>query len=112
MQGRNATTRSRPSRYSESQAVGNRGPRPGLGPGPIGFGSGTVIHSSERETLILTCPYLQARRPAASRAERFPRKIMVDLFDGKLHGERPAQVHFVESVEGGQSTTTSPWTSG
>ena len=25
---------------------------------------------------------------------------MVDLFDGKLHGERPAQVHFVESVEG------------
>ena len=25
---------------------------------------------------------------------------MIDLFDGKLHGERPAQVHFVESVEG------------
>ena len=25
---------------------------------------------------------------------------MIDLFDGKLHGEKPAQVHFVESIEG------------
>ncbi len=67
----------------------------------IGFGSGTVIHSSDKEALILTCAHifkLDGSRQAAP--ERFPRKIMVDLFDGKLHGERPAQVHFVESVEG------------
>jgi len=72
-----------------------------LAQGSVGFGSGTVIHSSQKETLILTCAHifkLDGQRQAA--AERFPRKIMVDLFDGKLHGERPAQVHFVESVEG------------
>ena len=34
------------------------------------------------------------------RPSEFPRKIMIDLFDGKLHGENPAQVHFVETVEG------------
>ena len=51
--------------------------------------------------MILTCAHIfkldgrGKRRPNA-----FPRKIMIDLFDGKLHGERPAQVHFVESVEG------------
>ena len=72
-----------------------------LAQGSIGFGSGTVIHSSERETLILTCAHIfKLDGPRQAAPERFPRKIMVDLFDGKLHGERPAQVHFVESVEG------------
>jgi thiol-disulfide isomerase/thioredoxin len=72
-----------------------------LGKGSVGFGSGTVIHSSPKEALILTCAHifkLEGHRQAAP--ERFPRKIMIDLFDGKLHGEKPAQVHFVESVEG------------
>ena len=72
-----------------------------LAQGSIGFGSGTVIHSSEKESLILTCAHifkLDGQRQAPP--QRFPRKIMIDLFDGKLHGEHPAQVHFVESVEG------------
>ncbi len=72
-----------------------------LAQGSIGFGSGTVIHSSDKESIILTCAHifkLEGQRQAPP--QRFPRKIMIDLFDGKLHGERPAQVHFVESVEG------------
>ncbi len=31
---------------------------------------------------------------------RFPRKIMIDLFDGNLTGTKPAKVHFLEAVEG------------
>jgi thiol-disulfide isomerase/thioredoxin len=72
-----------------------------LAQGSIGFGSGTVIHSTDDEALILTCAHifkLDGRRQAAP--QQFPRRIMVDLFDGKLHGENPAQVHFVETVEG------------
>jgi thiol-disulfide isomerase/thioredoxin len=72
-----------------------------LARGSVGFGSGTVISSSPKESLILTCAHifkLDGQRQAPP--QRFPRKIMVDLFDGKLHGEHPAQVHFVESVEG------------
>ena len=72
-----------------------------LAQGSVGFGSGTIIHSSSKEALILTCAHifkLDGMRQASP--DRFPRKIMIDLFDGKLHGERPAQVHFVESVEG------------
>jgi hypothetical protein len=72
-----------------------------LAQGSVGFGSGTVIHSTPKESLILTCAHifkLDGRRQAPP--SQFPRKIMIDLFDGKLHGERPAQVHYVESVEG------------
>ncbi len=67
----------------------------------IGFGSGTIIHSSPKESLIITCAHifkLDGRRQAAP--SEFPRRIMVDLFDGKLRGTSPAQVHYVESVEG------------
>jgi thiol-disulfide isomerase/thioredoxin len=72
-----------------------------LAPGSVGFGSGTIVHSTANEAIILTCAHifkLDGRRQAAP--NKFPRKIMIDLFDGKLHGERPAQVHFVESIEG------------
>ncbi|MFO0888654.1 MAG: thioredoxin domain-containing protein [Isosphaeraceae bacterium] len=69
-----------------------------LAQGSIGFGSGTVIHSTPDEALILTCAHIfKLDGPRQARPDRFPRKVMVDLFDGKLHGERPAQVHFVES---------------
>jgi hypothetical protein len=72
-----------------------------LAQGSVGFGSGTIIHSTPEESLILTCAHIFKvdghRQPPPN---RFNRKIMIDLFDGKLHGERPAQVHFVESVEG------------
>jgi thiol-disulfide isomerase/thioredoxin len=72
-----------------------------LAQGSVGFGSGTIIYSSPKESLILTCAHifkLDGRRQAPPAS--FPRKILVDLFDGKLHGEHPAQVHAVEWVEG------------
>src|SRR5262249_6691504 len=31
---------------------------------------------------------------------QFPRRIMIDLFDGNLQGTKPAKVHFLEAVEG------------
>jgi thiol-disulfide isomerase/thioredoxin len=72
-----------------------------LSQGAVGFGSGTIISSSPQESLILTCAHIfKLDGPRQAPPDRFPRQIMVDLFDGKLHGERPAQVHFVESVEG------------
>jgi thiol-disulfide isomerase/thioredoxin len=66
-----------------------------------GFGSGTVIHSTPEESLILTCGHifkLEGRRQVAP--ADFPRRIMVDLFDGNLQGTKPAKVHFVEAVQG------------
>jgi thiol-disulfide isomerase/thioredoxin len=67
----------------------------------IGFGSGTVIHSTPEESLIITCAHifkLDGRRQAPPKD--FPRRIMIDLFDGKLRGTSPAQVHYLETVEG------------
>ncbi len=71
-----------------------------IGTRSTGFGSGTVIYSSPEESLILTCAHIfkldgQKQAPPS----RFPRRIMIDLFDGKLEGTDPARVHFVESVE-------------
>ncbi len=70
--------------------------------GSVGFGSGTIIRSTPDETIILTCAHIfkmdgVRQQPHPS---RFPLKIQVDLFDGTLHGMRPAQVHPVESVRG------------
>ncbi len=51
--------------------------------------------------MILTCAHIfkiDGRKPAAP--AQFPRRIMIDLFDGKLKGTDPARVHFLESVEG------------
>jgi thiol-disulfide isomerase/thioredoxin len=66
-----------------------------------GFGSGTVIHSTPEESLVLTCAHifkLDGRKQAPP--SRFPRRIVIDLFDGKLEGTDPARVHYAESVEG------------
>ena len=71
-----------------------------IGDRSTGFGSGTVIYSTPEESLILTCAHifkLDGRKPAPP--SKFPRRIMIDLFDGKLQGTDPAKVHFVESVE-------------
>jgi thiol-disulfide isomerase/thioredoxin len=73
-----------------------------LGPHSVGFGSGTIIHSTPQEALILTCAHIfkmegRSQQPPPG---RFPRTIMIDLFDGQLRGTRPAQVHFLETVEG------------
>ncbi len=67
----------------------------------IGFGSGTVIHSTPEESLIITCAHifkLDGRRQAPP--AQFPLRIKIDLFDGKLRGTSPAQVHYLETVEG------------
>ncbi|HZW29092.1 MAG TPA: trypsin-like peptidase domain-containing protein, partial [Isosphaeraceae bacterium] len=71
-------------------------------PHSVGFGSGTIIHSTPKASLILTCAHVfkiegRAKQPLP---REFPRKIMIDLFDGQLRGTRPAQVHYLESVEG------------
>lgn len=64
------------------------------GSGSIGFGSGTIIHSTPEESLILTCAHIfkmegQRQVPPS----KFPRKITIDIFDGKLKGQ---QVHPIE----------------
>src|SRR5262249_58895144 len=72
-----------------------------IGSRSTGFGSGTVISSTENESLILTCAHIfkiDGRKPVPPK--QFPRRIAIDLFDGKLKGTDPAQVHFVETVEG------------
>jgi thiol-disulfide isomerase/thioredoxin len=66
-----------------------------------GFGSGTVIYSTPEESLVLTCAHifkLDGKKQVV--ATEFPRRIMIDLFDGDLKGTNPAVVHFLESVEG------------
>lgn len=73
-----------------------------LGQGSVGFGSGTIISSTPEESLILTCAHvfkLEGRRQQPH-ASQFPRKIMIDLFDGNLRGTKPAHVAFAETVEG------------
>jgi thiol-disulfide isomerase/thioredoxin len=72
-----------------------------LGSNSVGYGSGTIISSTPEESLIVTCAHIfkiEGRRPVPP--GEFPRKILVDLFDGQLQGTRPAQVHFLEAVAG------------
>lgn len=61
----------------------------------VNFGSGTIIHSTPEETIILTCAHIfqieGSRQPIPP--SKFPRPIRVDLFDGQLHGLNPAMVH-------------------
>jgi thiol-disulfide isomerase/thioredoxin len=64
----------------------------------IGYGSGTVIHSTEDEAIVLTCAHIfhieelrQSPTPA-----KFPLKVKVDLFDGRLSGGKTPQVHTAE----------------
>lgn len=69
------------------------------GQGSIGFGSGTIVHSTPKEAIILTCAHIfkmEGRRQA--RPSEFPNRIVIELFDGQLRGQ---QVHFAnESCEG------------
>ena len=69
-----------------------------IGNRSTGFGSGTVVYSTPKESLVLTCAHIfkiDGRKPTAP--AKFPRKIMIDLFDGKLQGQK---VNYLESVEG------------
>ncbi|MGE3820157.1 MAG: thioredoxin domain-containing protein [Isosphaeraceae bacterium] len=74
------------------------------GQGAIGFGSGTVIYSSPTESIILTCAHIfKLEGRAQVPPSRFPQKITVDLFDGKLSGYKPAQVHYANETHPGQA---------
>jgi thiol-disulfide isomerase/thioredoxin len=71
------------------------------GQGSMGFGSGTIIHSTPEESIILTCAHifkLEGRQQAPP--SRFPRRIEVDLFDGKLSGQ---MVHYANESHPGQA---------
>lgn len=71
------------------------------GNGSIGFGSGTIIHSTPEESIILTCAHIfkVENRPQASPAN-FKLPITVDLFDGVLHSKKEPRVHQVAEVKG------------
>jgi thiol-disulfide isomerase/thioredoxin len=76
-----------------------QGPR-----GMMGFGSGTVIYSDPEQAIILTCAHifkLDGGRQAPP--SKFPNPIQVDLFDGKLSGQQPAQVHYARETYKGQA---------
>jgi thiol-disulfide isomerase/thioredoxin len=61
--------------------------------GSIGFGSGTIIHSSPQESIILTCAHIfKMEHGPQYPPSRFPLRITVDLFDGNLNGQT---VHYV-----------------
>jgi thiol-disulfide isomerase/thioredoxin len=74
-------------------------------PNSVGFGSGTIIHSTPEESIILTCAHIfqidGAKQPVPP--SKFPRKIRIDLFDGQLHGLQPAMVHPVEEGVPGEA---------
>ncbi|SIO07194.1 Trypsin-like peptidase domain-containing protein [Singulisphaera sp. GP187] len=70
------------------------------GNGTIGFGSGTIIHSTAEESIILTCAHIfkvEGRAPTTPANFRLP--VTVDLFDGVLHSKEEPRVHFVETVK-------------
>jgi thiol-disulfide isomerase/thioredoxin len=74
------------------------------GHGSIGFGSGTLISSTPKESLVLTCAHIfkmDGRQQAPP--SRFPLRITVDLFDGHLTGTRPSQVHYANETFQGEA---------
>lgn len=64
------------------------------GNGMIGYGSGTVIASDSEQSVILTCAHIFHIEGAAKQPnpKRFPLKVTVDLFDGKIRQLKPAVV--------------------
>ncbi len=67
--------------------------------GSVRIASGTVIHSTPEESLVLTCAHT-FKVDGAVPSPGYPWKIMVDLFDGTLHGENFDEVRFVNTTEG------------
>ncbi len=64
-----------------------------------GFGSGTIILSTPAESLILTSAH-QFKSDKEVTPREIPNRIKVDLFDGKLQSSSPAQVHYLETLDG------------
>lgn len=74
--------------------------------GMMGFGSGTIIYSSAKESIILTCAHifkLEGRRQL--HPSQFNRKIMVDLFDDRptRTSQGTLQVHFANETHEGKA---------
>jgi thiol-disulfide isomerase/thioredoxin len=72
-----------------------------LGNGYEGVGSGTIIYSNARESIILTCAHIfkeEGRRTPPPSQYKTP--ISVDLFDGQLGGPKKNQVHHTETLSG------------
>ena len=62
-----------------------------------GFGSGTIIHSSADESIILTCAHIfRVKGQQQPSPKNFRVPISVDLFDGQIVGRQPAMVSCVE----------------
>jgi thiol-disulfide isomerase/thioredoxin len=75
------------------------------GPRSVGFGSGTIIYSTPKESIILTCSHIFHIDESRTQLKpsQFNRKILIDLFDGQLHGLNPAMVHPLETDLQGQA---------
>lgn len=72
-----------------------------MGNGMAGVGSGTIIYSDAKQSLILTCAHIfkeDGRKTPPPSQCRMP--ISVDLFDGVLAGPGKNQVHYTETVRG------------
>lgn len=68
-----------------------------VSPTALIFGSGTIIHSTPDESIILTCAHifkLDGQRQL--QPHEYNRKITVDLFDGQLHGPNGQTLHPTE----------------
>ena len=56
--------------------------------GSVGFGSGTVIHSTDEEAVILTCAHIFQTHGRPVRPDQFDLPVQVELFDGNLTGPK------------------------
>ena len=73
------------------------------GNGSIGFGSGTIIHSTADEAIILTCAHIfKLEGKQQAHPSKFPQPVSVDLFDGQIRGRQPAQVLFANESHRGE----------
>ncbi len=75
-----------------------------FGPGrTVGLGSGTIVHSTADEAVILTCAHIFKVDGARTQypPSKFPLRIEVDLFDGVLHGspDHPS-LHPTDTIAG------------
>ena len=63
----------------------------------VGFGSGTIIYSTPEQSLILPCAHIFKTDGGRNYPpSKFPNKITIDLFDGKLKGPKQDQLSCTE----------------
>ena len=67
----------------------------------VSFGSGTIVESTPEKSIVFTAAhYFKVDGFEQFVPSKFPYKIEIDLFDGKLADSNPAQVHFLETIAG------------